>query len=54
MPCKLCDALHCSAHRLPEDHACPGMDALARALRDRLKASLEGCRAVPPKLRHVV
>lgn len=53
MPCKMCDALHCAAHRLPEDHACPGLAALTTRLRDRLNATLEDGRAVPKKLRRI-
>ena len=36
-----CDRAFCSAHRLPEDHACPGYTGMVAGMKARLRQALE-------------
>ena len=48
--CKFCKAKFCGNHRLPETHACNGMDDCRRASHDKLKAKLELEKCVASKV----
>lgn len=38
--CSACSSAFCGRHRLPEDHACPGLEGVKKMAHDRLASKL--------------